>query len=128
MSNTQKERLKKNGHPNKGRKWSKEIRKRMSDAHKGRVVSDKQRRDHSKCMSGDGNPMYGMAGENSPAAKKFLITTPSGERSIVKGLSKFCRDNNLGQSSMYACAKGRQKQHKGFKCKYYNTNEVSSGT
>jgi len=106
----------KHGHPNKGRVFSSKVRTRMSEAAKGKIIPKRQREEHSKLMTGAGNPMYGKDGESSPSSKVYEIVYPNGEVVVIKGLRKFCRENNLTISCMYACSKDVQKQHKGFKC------------
>ena len=51
--------------------------------------------------------------------KLFRVISPEGVQSTVKNISRFCRENNLTQSSMCQIVKGKQKQHKGWKCEYY---------
>jgi len=118
MAEATKVSLLKKGHPNKGKKWSRETRQRMSDSHKGKTLTESHCKLMSVRASGKNNPMYGMVGEKSPTSKMFKITYPDGHTEIIKGLLNFCKDNNLTPSCMYACAKNRQSQHKKFKCSY----------
>jgi len=50
--------------------------------------------------------------------KIFNVTSPEGDKYKVKNLKRFCRENNLNDGTMYDVAKGNQKSHKGWKCKY----------
>ena len=50
----------------------------------------------------------------------YKIITPNGSIVIAKSLTKFCKENNLSQGNMNEVAKGKRKQHKGFKCEYLN--------
>ncbi len=60
-------------------------------------------------------------GENHPLSKEYIITDVDGNTSNIKGLRKFCSDNNLDHCAMRRVAQGKQKQHKGWLCKYYET-------
>lgn len=120
MSIKIKEWYKNNDHPNLGRKWSKEVRKRMSESKKDFKPSKKQRLEHSCRMTGKGNPMYGKSGHLAPASKKYIVIEPDGKEIVVHGLNSFCRNNGLNSGCMVRCAKKIQKQHKGYKCKYFN--------
>lgn len=57
-----------------------------------------------------------LTGSNNKHAKTYKVIDPSGKKYIVEGLNHFCRQNNLSQSSMCEVAKGKRKQHKGWKC------------
>ena len=124
MSVKIKEWYKDNEHPNKGRVWSKEVRDKMSLAKKDFKPSRKQRKEHSLRMRGSGNPMYGMSGKLAPASKKYIVITPENKELLVHGLHRFCKDNNINSSCMVRVAKGLQRKHKGYKCKYF-TEEKS---
>ena len=59
-------------------------------------------------------------------AQNWLITYPDGHEEQIKNLNKFCKENNLGQRHMGSVASGKNKQHKGFKCKKLEvTNAIS---
>jgi hypothetical protein len=49
-------------------------------------------------------------------AKVFQVTNPAGESFIIKGLSKFCRENGLHAGNMSWLAKGKLKYYKGWSC------------
>lgn len=51
-------------------------------------------------------------------SKTYIVTTPNGIEKIVTNLNKFCREHELTQPLMIAVAKGKQKQHKGWSCRY----------
>ena len=58
------------------------------------------------------------SGENSSLSKKYKITSPTGEVFEIKGLNKFCKENNLESTLMSHVAVGKRKHHKGWKCEY----------
>ena len=83
-------------------------------------------------MEGKNNPFYGKThsnksrekignrfyptGQTHPSSKLYRIIFPDNHIEIIKGLSQFCRDHNLGAGNMRRVMNGEYKQHKGFKC------------
>ena len=53
--------------------------------------------------------------------KTYEVITPNGEVLIIKGLNEFCKNEEIDASNMCNVAKGKFKQHKGYKCKLINT-------
>ncbi len=53
--------------------------------------------------------------------KTYEVVKPNGEVLIVKGLNEFCKSEGIDASNMCNVAKGKFKQHKGYKCKLINT-------
>lgn len=51
--------------------------------------------------------------------KKYIIIYPDGHSEIIQGMARFCRENNLNSGNMIAIARGKRKQHKGFRVEYY---------
>lgn len=49
------------------------------------------------------------------SSKKYTFISPIGEEVQVFNLSRFCKDNNLSNGSMYHLLSGKYKQHKGWK-------------
>lgn len=93
----------KKGVPNlklRGKKPTDEARKKMSAAGKGR----KQSVDH--------------ATKRTDSLKKtYEITFPCGKTELIRGLSEFCRTNNLSVSCLSDVVHGKQKSHRGFLAK-----------
>ncbi len=50
--------------------------------------------------------------------KDWKITDPKGNTFVIDNLHWFCKEYGLADSNMTAVAKGRLKQHKGYKCEY----------
>ncbi len=85
--------------PNYGKHHTKESKRKISEANRGRLV-----------------------GKKHPSARKYIITTPDGEKIFVYGLGEFCRNykaEKLGHTVLMKVAKGLLKQHRGYKCEYY---------
>ena len=53
--------------------------------------------------------------------KIYEVIKPNGEVLMVKGLNEFCKSEGIDASNMCNVAKGKFKQHKGYKCKLINT-------
>ena len=83
----------------------------------GRTRTDAEKKNLKTKLSG---------GENIKS-KKYEITTPDGLKFIIKGLNFFCKNfktEKLFPPCLIACAKGKRKQHKGYKCRYLNEDIV----
>jgi hypothetical protein len=120
---------------NIGKKHSEESKQKMSFAHLGNTYTKgfKHSKEFgekiSKRVSGENNPMYGVpspmtgrVGRNNPQAKKYVITTPKEEKFIIHGMFNFCNNYTeeiLHHSSLIKVAKGKQKHHKGYRCRYF---------
>jgi hypothetical protein len=100
-------------------------KKKMSIAKRKENLSDKTLQLLSLTKLGNRNPQYGKKrSENSKiktseslSKKDWEITTPIGERLVIRNLSAFCRENNLHSGSMSYVAAGKQQHHKGYKCR-----------
>lgn len=62
------------------------------------------------------SPMVGKVGEAHPKAGSYLITKPDGTSEMIRGLSKFCRDNGLSQPMMSGVVSGKYDSHRGYCC------------
>jgi len=69
--------------------------------------------------NGNRNGMYGKRGNNSPTAKKYVVTFPDGREECIVGIRDFSRKEGLDSSSLVKCAKGKYGSHKGYRCRYY---------
>jgi len=90
-----------------------EVKKKISQAKKGISRSPETIRKMSENTLGDKHWRAGM----------FVITTPKNEEFVIKGLNHFCRLYNkdiLHSSNLINVANGKRRQHKGYKCRYYN--------
>lgn len=48
--------------------------------------------------------------------KDYIVIDPNGKKFRIRGLAKFCRENDLDPSSLCAVAHGRKEHHKGYLC------------
>jgi len=123
--------LTKGGRGKTGFKPSKETRRKQSESQKGE-------KNHNYGKYGKDSPNFGQTkktrwkkkiskalvgkqvGNKSPCAKKYIITTPEGKEIFVHGIAEFCRNytgEKLGYRNLVAVVQGKQRHHKGYKCK-----------
>jgi hypothetical protein len=112
---------------------SEETRKKMSEWQIGRIFSEQSKMKMSESRTGEKNHFYGKKHTeqsrmkmSDSQSKDWNIIDPDGNESIIKNLREFCRNNNLNPGHMVNVAKGKYKQHKGYKC--YYCASLSSGT
>lgn len=85
---------------NLGKKWSDEYKKKMSEACKGKILSEETKNKISKSNS-----------------RNWLITKPNGKKINITNLETFCKQNNLQSSKMSLVSLGIRKHHKNYLCK-----------
>lgn len=71
-----------------------------------------------------------QAGNGNIKSKEYIVTNiNSGETIYVKGISKFCREHGLNQSSMCKIARGlvKNKIHRGYTCSLLGREGSTSG-
>ena len=52
--------------------------------------------------------------------KTYEVIKPNGEVLIIKGLNEFCKNEGIDASNLCNVAKGKNKHHKGYKCRLIN--------
>ena len=57
----------------------------------------------------------GIAKPSSGAKKEYMLVSPTGNQTIVRGLREFCRTNNLPLSIMWRVVNGKKDEYKGWK-------------
>ena len=73
MSNAMKGKYDGINNPFYGKTHTDKIKRNLSHIHKGKRISNNQKNNHSKRMTGKNNPMYGMTGKSSPSSKQCYI-------------------------------------------------------
>lgn len=132
--NRTKEHSKKLSLANRGKFVSKESRLKMSIARKGMKFSEEHRRKISESKKGiKRKPFTKEARRNMSLSKKgkrnignekiYVISFPSGEDFVIKGLNNFCRkykETKLWPKFFSLCAKDKLRSYKGFNCRYFD--------
>jgi hypothetical protein len=70
-----------------------------------------------KRIAKSGHPQLGRRGACSHNSLTYLVTTPNGDQLLIKGLTQFCRENDLNTSALVAVSKGKRSHHKGYTAK-----------
>lgn len=52
-------------------------------------------------------------------SKKYIVIKPDGDKELVINMKKYCIDNGLSPGPMCRVAMGKRRQHKGYRCRYY---------
>lgn len=81
-------------------KFPEEIRRKISESQKGKVIPEAVREKMSKAKRGDSRCAEHLGahvnvGRDNPRSKYFMVETPDGNIIVDKGLRAFCRNNNL---------------------------------
>jgi len=92
-----------------------EIKRKISESQKGKVISPESRRRMSEAKRGrtecaEHFGEHTNKGDENPRAKWYIIISPGGECMIGKGVRAFCREHSLLHSKL--SSKGKTK---GFK-------------
>ncbi len=116
-----------------GMKYSDEVRRRVSDALRGRPKSETHRQKLSEANQGKkfsasvrqklsdmrrGVPKSKAHSRNiaTAIAERWVVTSPDGTTHNVLCLKWFCEEQGIDYSSMRGVAKGRRKHHRGWRC------------
>ncbi len=91
-----------------------DIRKKISEAQKGKVISEETKKKMSEAKLGDSRCAKHLGehtneGASNPRSRYFLVSGPNGVE-VGRGFRAFCRDNNIYQSHMHT-----RGHSKGFK-------------
>lgn len=106
------------GTAHKGTKLSKEHIEKLRLSHKGYKLTDETRAKLSVAHRGKRRSPESVEQGAEKHRKTYIVTSPDGTEYTIKGLAKFCREKGLIAASMCMVAGGRQKQHKGWKCRH----------
>jgi len=94
--------------------------KNLGDKHPARSNNEwkKKRQDYMK----ENNPMNNPKSVQKLCKFQYEIVNPEGKIFIVDNMRKFCRENNLGHSPMFALISGKKKYYKGWTGEKLSTN------
>ena len=94
---------------------SEDTKIKMSAIHKGKTISDYQK----KCLSQSAQDPANCAKRYSAQLltfKKYMVIAPDGTQYTVQGLRAFCSQHNLKIAAMSKVARGIHTHHKGWVC------------
>ena len=86
---------------------------KIAKQNRGRKHTKEWLEAHSKRMQGN---KYNQGKPNR--ALNYLVTHPCGRVEEVYNMREFCEKYNLSRAMMCGVAKGKHKQHRGFRCNY----------
>lgn len=89
--------------------------------HSGLIMSEEVRNNMRNSWVDD---PYRKKRQIETVSKLWVVVDPNGNKTKIKNLSKFCRENDLTASSMNKVASGINNHHKGWKC--YRIKMVTS--
>lgn len=95
-----------------GRYHTDETKKKIRNSVLGSKHTTETKKKIAQASIGKAKPQ----GDQHSRSVEYMITDPLGNVFPIKGMRKFCRDNNLNAKLLRKTANGLQKDHKGFKC------------
>ena len=99
---------------NKGRKFTKEHRHKLSESHMGQIISKKERRRRSKFMRGKRLPDSAYANAIKTNAKTYHLISPDGKPVTIVNMAKFCRKHGYSKSKMCELMRGKRANYRGW--------------
>lgn len=99
---------------NKGRRVSEATRQLMSASHKGQRCSEEKKAHLRQVNKGKKSSKQANLASALASAKTFTLTNPSGDICEITNLKDFCKQNNLCYIAMHGLTSGRHKHHKGW--------------
>jgi group I intron endonuclease len=116
--------------------------KKTADANRGRTHSDEHKSKISESLreayrAGRRAASQPSAALNSPEAQAraadsragdFIVTTPDGAEIVIHNLNEFARQNGLSQPNLTAVAKGRRRQHKGYRVRPVSESKTTDAS
>lgn len=116
------------GHPNYGKTWSEETKKKLSEVRKGKRKSEAHRAKIGKANLGHTvSEETRLKISDKQRSKQALVQYENGEPILISNISKFCRDNNLSYTSMKKVLSPKLTawgQHKGWSGKYLEETAI----
>jgi hypothetical protein len=102
-------------HPLLGKNHSKETIERIKKSKKGQKPCEKAIQKSIEVRLGKPQTDYQKQKAREANEKTWKITTPEGEEVIITNLRQYSLERGLDPGNMMHVARGRQKQHKGYK-------------
>lgn len=129
-----------------GKTHTPEIRQRLSEIHKGKIISDEHKeiiskthrgrrrrveiverqRSYMRKMHNDdpNNPIFQRLGERN--SKTWIVTTPDGDRLEVISLRKFCKEHGLNVKTLMTAYNQKRSTRDGWSVELNSQGEILS--
>lgn len=101
--------------PNYNKPRPPETRRKISEGHIGKGISQEHRRSISKKLKENYKSGYQTATKYKSKYKHIIAEDPNGEKFCILSVFLFCKKFGLNNSNVYKCLKGEIKQYKGWK-------------
>lgn len=108
--------------PLRGKPLLEETKKKLSESHKGKRMTEKARKKMSIAKSGDNHPNYGKPLSDRTKynigmanSKEYDMMSPTGNLVHIINMSQFCREYGLTSANMHKVLSGKIRQHKGWR-------------
>lgn len=102
---------------NKGKPKSLEHRAKIAEANKRRKITPETRLKLSKAGKGKPHSLEHISKVALTHEKNWIVISPEGIETHIKGLNRFCREHGLNNDCMRAVANGKLKSHRDWKCR-----------
>lgn len=88
------------------------IKRKISEAQKGKIISPESRERMSQAKIGDSRCAahfgdFTKKGSENPRAKSYLLQFPDGSQHVIKGLHDFCKRNYLHEAHLRSRGKSK---------------------
>jgi group I intron endonuclease len=95
---------------------SEETRQKLSESHKGYIVTESTKKKLSELNKGKRGTDYCYERASEVLSLWYKVISPTGDVFIIKNMKKFCNIMDLSPSCMCLVANGKAIHHKKWKC------------
>ena len=106
------------GHNMYGKHHSKQTKEKIRQSKIGKKLTEEHVEKIRQKAIGRKQPQSQKDKVAAALSKGYIITTPDGDKFQIVNLRQWCKENGIDQGNMARVAKGKAKQHKGFKICY----------
>ena len=102
------------GDSNRGKKRTNETKRRLSESHIGNKLSPAAKRKLSVYWKGTQLSPLARANALASVQKTYVLISPSGEKTIIINMAKFCRENGYDKGQMCQLVRGKKASYRGW--------------
>lgn len=113
-----------------GYRHSEETKRKLSEAHKGKTLTDEHRAALSRAWSRTPEqwavigPKISQTATGRSHIKRYTCVSPEGETYVTdRGLAEFCREHGLSRPKMCGLANGKVGYYRGWECSHTDEGE-----